>query len=548
LGKDAVSPNWFITLEATDSKGETGTKTKPLTVLNHVPTTAIHGKQDVLIRQTHSYQSGGADLDSEDNGHLTYFWKVTAPDGTETEPTGSTISLTFTQGGTYKLEHWVIDPVGDSSNVAQLLVSVDDNKPPVPGFTVTPNPAYRGDPVDIVSTASDPDGIIVKHDYWISGPGIEQHWTSSPDWNRMYSTLGSYTIRQRVEDNKGAAAEASQVLQVINRLPTVELTTPSGPDIDHPSVNIPPYRAEWTYADLDGDLQQSWHFRIYEAVSDRLMIQGSGSGTTSGFHVTPGVLVGGTTYYAVVTVSDGYDSVTSAPKYFILNRPPVADFDWNPKPTWEGDTITITNHSTDPDGDVLSSSWEILGPGGYQKKTTTQNASILGWETVDKPGLYAVRLTVTDPFGAESSITKQIQVGQLTISGQVNHTPQWEINRQTYNAANPGDERSIETFWAGEQFDLIGVPTNTGTSSTVATSISVSAARIGTTALTRQTVTNWTGYIGTDNAAVNLEELEDGPHDFTFTVTYSNGVQKSTSVTIYVAGNWTDYFRLHRLY
>lgn len=34
------------------------------------------------------------------------------------------------------------------------------------------------------------------------------------------------------------------------------------------------------------------------------------------------------------------------------------------------------------------------------------------------------------------------------------------------------------------------------------------------------------GHIGADIATVKLEELSDGPYDFTFTVTYSNGVQK----------------------
>ncbi|MFM9329038.1 PKD domain-containing protein [Paenibacillus mesotrionivorans] len=545
LGKDAVSPNWFITLEATDSKGETGTKTKPLTVLNHVPTTAIHGKQEVLIRQTHSYQSGGADQDSEDNGNLSYYWKVTAPDGTEDSYSGSTISLTFTQGGTYKLEHWVVDPVGDSSNIVQLLVSVDDNKPPVPGFTMAPNPAFRGESVGIVSMASDPDGIIVKHDYWISGPGIDQHWTSEPNWNRTFNTLGSYTIRQRVEDNKGAAAETSQVLQVINRLPTVELTTPSGPDIDNPSVNIPPFRAEWSYADLDGDQQQSWHFRIYEYGSDRLMIQGSDTGTASGFNVAPGVLVGGTTYYAVVTVSDGYDTVSSSPKFFILNRPPVADFDWSPKPVYEGDTVTLTSLSTDPDGDELLEKWEIKAPDGTSLAYDAAHPP--KWTQV---GNYDVKLTVVDPFGAANSITKSITVLPLSIEGQVHHTTQWNLNRQKSNLDKGDDPESpwlINQFLAGEKFMLMASTTNIQTGSTVqANEVWVTLVDTGDwdhLSFTSGARNEWEGSL----YKPEFYHLSEGSVTFLFEVIYSNGTRKQDLVEVEIRTEQTDdYWQLIR--
>lgn len=547
LGKDAVSPNWFITLEATDSKGETGSKTKPLMVLNHIPTTAIHGPADVLIRQTHTYTSGGDDQDSEDHGQLSYYWKVTAPDGAEADYSGSSaISLTFSQGGTYKLEHWVIDPVGDSSNVAQLLVDVDDNKPPVPGFAVTPSPAYRGETVSVTSTASDPDGIIAKHDYWITGPdGVEQHWTATPDWSRTYGTLGSYTIRQRVEDNKGAAAEASQVLQVVNRLPTVELNTPSGPDAEHPSVNIPPFRAEWSYADGDGDPQQSWHFRIYESGTDALKIEGAGNNAANGFHVAPGVLVGGVTYYAVVSVSDGFDTTTSQPKYFMLNRPPVADFTWSPNPVYEGDTVTLISLSTDPDGDVLSESWEITAPDG----------SSLAYDAAHPPrwtqvGDYQVKLTVTDPFGASSSKTKDIPVLPLSIEGHVHHTPQWNINRQKSNldkGDDPESPWSANQFLAGEKFML------TATTTTIQSGSSVQPTDVWVTLADTE---DWDHLSFTTGARDTWEgelykpefyHLPQGTVTFVFEVLYNNGTRKQDLVEVEIRAEQTDdYWQLIR--
>lgn len=235
----------------------------------------------------------------------------------------------------------------------------------------------------------------------------------------------------------------------------------------------------------------------------------------------------------------------------VINQPPVANFTCTPNPAWEGDTINCINQSTDPDGDTLTSSWSITGPGGFSSTQTVTNAQINGSSTENKPGSYTVTLTVTDPFGLTSTITKTVMVGALTIAGQVNHTAEWEQNRQNWNTANPDAIRPANTFWAGEGFDLVGIPTDTtsaGGSTTTASSISVVANGIGNASLSKQNITRWTGYIGQDTTTTNLEALSDGPYDFTFTVTYSNGVKKAAIVTIDIVGNWNDYFRFHRKY
>lgn len=546
LGKDAVSPTWFITLEATDSKGETGSKTKPLTVLNQVPTTSINGPSDVLINQTHGYTSGGDDLDSEDRWNLSYYWKVTAPDGTETDHNGSSsITLIFSQGGTYKLEHRVIDPVGDSSNVAQLLVNVDDNKPPIPDFTIAPNPAYRGEQVSITSTASDPDGIIVRHDYWITGPdNVEQHWTTDADWSRTYGTLGNYTIRQRVEDNKGASAETSQTLQVVNRPPTVELTTPSGQTPETPSVNIPPFRAVWSYADGDGDPQQSWHFRIYEYGTNVLKMEGTGNNAADGFDVGTGMLVGGVTYYAVVTASDGYASVASAPKYFILNRPPVADFDWTPKPVWEGDRITLFSLSHDPDGDELTYQWRIIGPSGQE-----WSGSLPEWTGVwMEPGSYAVTLTVSD--GMEyAAAQKQVEVLPLTIEAELFHTPQWLAYHLEHGHETT---RAPKDFYAGEKLlaQLVSAPAPVETAEAWLDAAGIGGGSIRVESMLSAEAGNPRLFTGElyDPVMGSLDNrLPDGLHEVHFRLTYSNGVVKETAVPFRIIGSALGTVGVHRV-
>src|SRR5690606_14684016 len=110
-----------------------------------------------------------------------------------------------------------------------------------------------------------------------------------------------------------------------------------------------------------------------------------------------------------VRVHDGYVwSAWSNYTWFRVNRPPVADFTWSPNPVWEGDTLTLTNTSTDPDGDPLTYTWKITGPGGYSKTVTLQHASVPGADTSGRPGPWTVSLTVRDPYGAEDTAVKVI--------------------------------------------------------------------------------------------------------------------------------------------
>lgn len=572
LGKDAVSPNWFIELTATDSKGESGMKTRPLEVLNHRPTTSITGQQEVLIRQTHSYQSGGTDLDSEDNGNLSYSWKVTAPDGTETSYSISTISLTFSQGGTYKLEHWVTDPVGDSSNVAQLLVNVDDNKPPIPGFTMLPNPAYRGETVEIVSTASDPDGIIAKHEYTITRPNGEKlSWTTKADWSHAFDALGDYTIHQRVEDNKGASAEMSQVLHVMNRPPMVELTTPSGPDKEHPSVNIPPFRAEWSYQDEDGDPQASYHFRITNSATEQLVLEGQETNSRSYWDVPAGVLKGGVVYEARVSVSDGIDTAESTPKYFVLNRPPVADFDWTPKPVWEGDRVRIVSTSTDPDGDTLTYEWTVGGPDGRvwngstgkwerlsaNGQTPGPGSKVSGteaeWNGVfSEPGSYRVKLKVSDGY-EEDEAEKVIEVQPLSIDADVLHTSLW-LEHHT----KQGHETTTapKDFYSGEKLMLelfsSPAPVEKAEAWLEAKGMDGRTIRLeeqlnAAASSGQQEKPKYEGELYDEVLSSLTKRLPNGEYEVHFRLTYTNGTVKLQDVPIRIIGSVKQAVQVHRV-
>jgi len=87
----------------------------------------------------------------------------------------------------------------------------------------------------------------------------------------------------------------------------------------------------------------------------------------------------------------------------VTNMPPVADFSWKPLHPSAGSNIFFTSNSHDNDGSIVSYYWEF----GDGKTSTAANPR----HVYATAGNYTVKLTVTDDYGATSSIEKTIVVG-----------------------------------------------------------------------------------------------------------------------------------------
>lgn len=230
----------------------------------------------------------------------------------------------------------------------------------------------------------------------------------------------------------------------------------------------------------------------------------------------------------------------------VINRAPLANFDWSPKPAWEGDAITLTNSSSDPDGDGLTYTWSITGPGGYSVTTSSQQAAISGSKV--KPGMFTVRLTVNDGTSSDT-IARNITVNALGVHGEVKHTSTWDSNRLAWNNAHPDNSRGPDVFWAGEAFVLEAVATNTGTSSTKASTVTVQAFGGESKELAAGDASNttWSALWSSADTDIEFAQLTDGFYTFVFTATYTNGVVKTDSATIRIEGSVDGYVRVHRL-
>jgi hypothetical protein len=445
-------------------------------------------------------------------------------------------------------------------NVGKIAVL---NTPPTPGFTKTHTTTYRGVTVTIDSTASDlEDGDRTKlpHTYYVRNKttnGAEAIRSSSrTNWTISFDKLGTYNIRQVVEDSHGSTAQMEQEISIVNRKPVANVTYPTSTDQNNPTkVTVLRPAFTWTYSDADNDGQSRYQVQIYRYGGVLLLDSGSRDGTDKTWAVSAD-LPEKTNLYVQVRVHDNFEwSDWSTVRYFYVetNQPPTADFTWSPQPVYEGDTVQFISNVSDPDRDTLNVLYELTDPKGT--KTTfnyTLHPNGATYPTTGpslrmlQVGNWSMKLTVSDGKAESVSVTKTVRVLELGLSAQVTHAEDWEKNRLAWNEKNPGKERSPSTFWAGERFVLTAQATNTGSSETKATKVEVRAVNIGRTTLESNDTVNWSGYIGNVQAEKALEKLANGPYDFVFTVTYSNGIVKTTTVRINILGHWSQYFKLHQ--
>lgn len=233
----------------------------------------------------------------------------------------------------------------------------------------------------------------------------------------------------------------------------------------------------------------------------------------------------------------------------VINRPPQADFDWMPKPAYEGDDIIIFSKSADPDKDELTHAWTITGPRGFVKTGNASQIVLNGGDTENRHGTYRIELSVRDGFGATDGAVREIVVHELGIEGMVRHTDDWERNRLRYNEKYPDAARPSDWFWAGEAFVLSADVTDTGSSATKPVAVEARAPHNLLKALAAEAAgfVRWQGMLRSSDAGFPLDELPQGPLTFTFTVTYSNGVIKTSLVTITLRNTVESFVQVHRV-
>ncbi|MFD1775740.1 hypothetical protein ACFSF2_17855 [Paenibacillus rhizophilus] len=570
--KDAISDNWEMRLNVSDGS-RTSYATEMFVVKNHPPTADISGPSTVYQYDTRTFNSADEDLDTSDQSSLQYYWRVTNSDGKISVYRTPNIDLTFNEFGTYTLEHWAIDQIGDKSNIATLKVNVIENLPPsmtltspagTPGNPTIIDAEKDGDPL-IKWSYADPesdaqekyrleffmkDGLLAKSvENTDSTGGTRQFKMQDQSFERFLF----YSVQGRAFSKNNWSDISNEKAFIIDNppVPGFSLVTDTGKD----ASLTPIYRTDVlqitsTAHDDDQLKGDSLTYKYYLKPSAGIEGLISASDSFTKQFTTNDTF----TIRQVVTDSLGlWREVSHA--ITVKNRLPVVNLtfptsDTEAKPTIASTMTPIMKWSySDDDGDEQQRyRVRILdaATGGIVVQSGDQASSQKQW-TVPAGALvenhkYAVEVEAYDGFDwSAASARKYFMVNLLSVKGGVKHTAEWNANRQSYNLKISGDKeqpRNYNVFWAGEKFmlqaDATGLPDTID--------VTMDGGFTAKLSPSDSDKTFWTGELYNSS----FENLPNGPVTFTFTAKneYNTKIDK---VTVVISENWSQYFRSHRV-
>ncbi len=293
-------------------------------------------------------------------------------------------SHSYTSPGTFSVSLTVTD---NESFTARASRNVVVQAPPIAAFTATPNPAVVGETVTFnASSSSDPDGTIVSYgwDFGDSrmGGGVI---TSHP-----YASNATYNVRLTVTDNNSLGATAYQ--NVVVQAPPPGPRPPIADFVASPSPTIPgslvTFDASASF-DPNGTIASyTWKFGDSTVGSGRMATHS---------YANPGV------FTVTLTVVDNQNLSSNATHQVTVDAPPLAAFQFAPATIYISVGVTFDGStSTDPDGTIVSYSWDF-GDGykGTGVQTSHAYAAI---------GIFGVELAVQDNFGFSNHTTRAIDV------------------------------------------------------------------------------------------------------------------------------------------
>lgn len=575
----AISEGWEMRLTAKDVPNPSSigalssSATQMFTVKNHIPTASINGPTAVFQYDSKRYTSSDVDLDSSDMASLQYFWKVTDSDSVTKLYKTPNIDVDFPESGTYTLEHWVVDQIGEKSNIASLKVNVTKNL--APSMTLTSPPGTQSNPtvIDAVKqgdpliqwTYADPENDPqekYKLEFFNTKNSLSTLTIENPDSsgllrqyqvpNNTFERFEYFTVYGRAY-SKGSWSEISNEKTFIidnPPQPGFTLITDTGKD----ATKEPIYRTDILNiksiaSDPDLSKGDSISQKYYLKAASGTEALASAQKDFSKQFSSNGVF----TFRQLVTDSLGlYREVSHS--ITVVNRIPTVNITYptstdSTKPTIASTLTPIMKWDyQDEDGD-LQQRYKVriinLATGAIKVQSGEQVSSAKQWQipagSLIENEKYAVEVEVFDGFNwSNISARKYFMVNLLSIKGAVKHTEEWNNNRIAYNTNLTGDPespRGYNIYWAGEGFVLQGIAT--GLPDTVQVTMTGGySTQLSPTSVEK---TLWTGQL----FDASFEELPNGPVTFTFTATNEYHT-KTDTVTVFISNKWTEYFRVHR--
>lgn len=491
-----------------------------------------------------------------------------------TSPSGATTYGQLTrpqETGAYTVRESVMDEYGAWSDWNEQTVNVTLTPPNQPPSTVLTFPNGTQSDPSYVNTLtptirwnqSDPDPgttfaafhVLVKDENGttVIDSGIKPQGTTaaSAQWalNGSLVVGRKYQVQVQVSDGNVWSAWSNVGWIVTNSPPSATMTFPGGSQASPTVIQTVRPTFQWQQTDADpGTVFAAFQLRIANESGAELLDTGTVTQNTSASEAVWTAITDLPSRQKLrvqVRVFDGFAwSEWSADTWFLINRRPDADFDWLPKPVWEGDTIRLSNLSSDPDADTLTSTWIVITPGGSTITYKSTNVSAM-WMLA--PGTYAVTLTVSDGLFSHSA-TKQIVVVPLGIDADVTYMSEWlDYHRRKGHRT----DTSPKQFYSGEVFavtaqsspasvtrvrawiDTLGRDGNPLQCSVILGASGVPYA--------------FAGELFDEKMLSVTEGLPEGPLTIHFEIVYGNGVVKRQDVQVDIIGTVLESVGIHRV-
>ncbi|HSP80475.1 MAG TPA: DNA/RNA non-specific endonuclease [Myxococcaceae bacterium] len=291
------------------------------------------------------------------------------------------------------------------------------------------------------------------------GHVVQSYNRTTTEQENATTYLLSNILPQSPENNQGPWARFESYLSDVARNQGKEIYIVAGGAWSATSptlkgqgkVSIPDYT--WKVAvvmDADeglGDVR-SWDDVQVLAVWMPNLVGASGPASADGIKSHPWETY--ETTVDAIEAATGYDLLALLPDTIervveSKDRAPVAHVD-GPDSTWEGTGVSFTAAgSTDPDGDVLTYTWDF-GDG-------TQGEGVAPSHTFADDGVYTVTVTVTDPYGAYSTASLPVLVSNVaplvgTLSGATLLPGEFYIASGTF--VDPGQDTWSATVDYGD--------------------------------------------------------------------------------------------------
>ena len=389
-----------IRLRVTDSDNLTATTSRTLTVNNTAPTASFTiSPNPAQINQTVTFNGSASNDNGDPGGSIDeYRWDLDG-DGLFDDGDEEVETRAYSSPGTYEIQLQVVDNNGavTTSNTRVLRV----NARPSPSFTITPNPAVLNETVTVnASTSADFDGTISAYEWDFDYDGTFDVDATGVQATTSYASPGERMIRLRLTDNLGATNELSREM-------TVQVTRPNASFTFAPGAPLPgrgiTFSSRSTPSSAPGNpqiLSTQWDFN-YDPTKD-FAPDASGPRVTTSF-ATPGVK---SVAIKVTETGGGYAIASGSVN---VNAPPRASFNVAPASPFDGDAVTFSSTSGDPDGPLTGHQWDLDGDGQYDDASGAVVARAF------LAGSHTVRLRVTDSRGAAATAERRFAVAERPL-------------------------------------------------------------------------------------------------------------------------------------